>query len=132
MISVDQIAEYWRSSELRAIADYNEDGIFDKDVVQSAINDAYNEIAILSGYHPEETIDLFAKRLTICILLSRLNVNPEAVVLPMNDCKKIHDLVSEVLKKKTENQADVDLRKKSAGLHVSEGEKPLSDILGGY
>ena len=132
MILPSDIEAYWRSSELNAIADYDEDGLFDLETVQSAIDDAYAEVNILSSYHEPETIDLFAKRLTFCILLSRLNINPEAVVLPMNDCAIVRDLISSFLNTKQSNQAKVDLRPLSSGLTVSEGMSNLSDILEDY
>ncbi len=132
MIEVSNIEAYWKSSELNAIADYNTDGVFDGTVVQQAINDAYAEVNILSSYHESDTIDLFAKRLTICILLSRLNINPEAVVLPMNDCAIVRDLISSFMKTSQENKSKNDLRVGSSGITVSEGITPLSDIIEDY
>lgn len=131
-IVVDDIENYWRSSELNAIADYDRDGVFDPAVVDVAIADAYAEVQILTDYHEQASIDLFAKRLTICILLSRLNINPEAVVLPMNDCLVVRELISGILKTKQKNKADVDLRPSSSGITVSEGETGLSDIIEDY
>jgi len=128
-IAVSDIESYWKSSELNSIADYNEDGKFDKDTVQSAITDAYSELKILDGYYATETIDLFAKRLTICILLSRMNVNPEAVVLPMNDCLVVREKIDAVMKIIQKNKAEVDNRKVSSGVSVSEGMTDFSDII---
>ena len=132
MINADTIKEYWRTSQLAAIADYDDDGLFDKEVVESAIQDAYKELHPLIEYQDENTIDLFAKRLTICILLSRLNINPEAVALPLADCREIRKQIDAVISRRTQMGSESDIRKKSAGILVSHGTKPLSDIIEGY
>lgn len=128
-ITVSDIKGYWRTSQLNAIADYNDDGVFDNATVTSAIADAYAEVNILVAYHEITSIDLFAKRLTICILLSRLNINPESVVLPINDCMQVRELISSILKTKQTNKADVDLRPVSSGITVSEGITDLKNLI---
>ena len=98
-IEVEDIVSYWRSSELNEIADYDSDGSYDSLVIEGAIADAYAELEVLSKLLPEITIDVYAKRLTICTLLSRLNINPNAVELPLNDCLSVRETIEKFIQK---------------------------------
>ena len=129
-VEVADIVSYWRTSELNTIADYDSDGSYDSKVIQGAIDDAYAELDLLSSHLDDVTIDVYAKRLTICTLLSRLNVNPEAVALPMNDCLTIRETLEKFIQKKLdiplEQEKDASAQSR---LVVTAGNSDFSDEL---
>lgn len=84
-------------SELESLTqvDFNNTDIDSK--IQNAINDAYVEIEPLQGVVSNNIIELYAKRITICILLSRLNINKTAVEMPVSECAEIRTLIAKTI-----------------------------------
>lgn len=132
-IQIEDIVEYWRKSELNSIADYSNDGNYDDDVIQSAIDDAYAELFPITEYIDEKSLNLYAKRLTICTLISRINPSADSVELPMNDCFSIRETIEKFMMKKlatTLNKEEV--ASKSTTTVVTPGDSSFSSDLKGY
>ena len=125
-IEVADIVSYWRTSELNAIADYDNDGSYDSKVIESAIEDAYAELSILTPYIAEGAVDVYAKRLTICTMLSRLNVNPEAVSLPMNDCFSIRETLEKFIQKKLDLPLESEANASASNIIVTKGNNTIT------
>jgi len=135
MIYLDDIIDYWKQSELANITDYNEDSVIDDEVIEHSIEDAYRELSAISEILTDDIMDLYAKQLTICSLITRLNINPEAVELPLADCGRIRELIKDVLDKKAQALADNEADKvddKSRMLLASKGITEMQDILVNY
>jgi alanine-alpha-ketoisovalerate/valine-pyruvate aminotransferase len=128
-VEAQTIRDYWRSSELNAIADYNQDALADDAVIEVSINDAYAELEPLTDILSTSILDLYAKRLTICNLLSRLNIGADAVELPLKDCKEVKEMITNVLKDKVKAMSATKAGTAITGVQISDGETELKDNL---
>ena len=129
-ITVNDIKSYWNSSELRNITDYDNDGNIDDEVIQHSLDDAIKEIEAVKDSIPSGLIDIYTKKLTICNLLSRLNINPEAIELPLKDCKSVRSAIEGIIKSKSD--AINKVNKSATGIKVSIGKTNLLNELDKY
>ena len=58
-----------------------------------------------------------------------MNINPEAVVLPINDCMEIRNLISDLLKRAQINKENASQIADSSGVTVSKGITDLAGLL---
>jgi len=99
-VSIDDIKTYWKQSELEQLADYNEDERLDDEVIQTAITDAVNMLNPIKDIIDSSLFDTYTKKLTICELIARVNISPDAVELPIGECKRINEFIDKVMLQK--------------------------------
>lgn len=100
MLSIEDIKNFWINSELTSIYNINEIATSKDDLISTSLKDANDEMSVLRDDLPDEIYYLYAKRLCVAIILSRLNVNANATQLPLQEADYIRNLI----KLKIENQ----------------------------
>ena len=134
MVKVEDIKGYWASSELSALATLDFDGKTEDQKIQDAIDDAYVELSPIKGSIETAVADLYAKRLTICILITKLNISLEAVEAQMEEGNTIRKMIAKAIDAKVAlaSQQDInDLDATTGKFVVTAGSNTLrSDIEG--
>ena len=99
MITPEYIKNYLKQDFVNVLLEDDIEGI-DGQLIQSAINNAYDELSILEGLISDKVMDLYAKILSTCNLLDRLGVENTAFSGLYKQADEIRQFIGKVMQEK--------------------------------
>ena len=99
MITPEYIKNYLKQDFVNVLLEDDIEGI-DGQLIQSAINNAYDELNILEGLISDKVMDLYAKIISTCNLLDRLGVENTAFSGLYKQADEIRQFIGKVMQEK--------------------------------
>ncbi len=99
MITPEYIKNYLKQDFVNVLLEDDVNGI-DGTIIQSVINNAYDELSILEGLISDKVMDLYAKILSTCNLLDRLGVENTAFSGLYKQADEIRHFIGKVMQEK--------------------------------
>jgi len=99
MITPEYIKNYLKQDFINVVLEDDIDGI-DGQLIQSAINNAYDELSVLDGLISDKVMNLYAKTISTCNLLDRLGVENTAFSGLYKQADEIRQFIGKVMQEK--------------------------------